>query len=46
MLYTTGYTPNAVVHNGVIDQGVDLLPKPFRYDQLARKIRSILDRSG
>lgn len=45
VLYTTGYTPNAVVHNGVIDHGVDLLPKPFSFPQLARKIRTILDRS-
>jgi signal transduction histidine kinase/CheY-like chemotaxis protein len=44
VLYTTGYTPNAVVHNGVVDHGVDLLPKPFRHDQLARKIRAVLDR--
>ena len=44
VLYTTGYTANAVVHNGVVDPGVDLLPKPFFYDQLARKIRSMLDR--
>jgi CheY-like chemotaxis protein len=43
VLYTTGYTANAVVHNGVVDPGVDLLPKPFFYDQLARKIRSMLD---
>jgi signal transduction histidine kinase/CheY-like chemotaxis protein len=45
VLYTTGYTPNAVVHNGVIDHGVDLLPKPFSFPQLARKIRTVLDRS-
>jgi CheY-like chemotaxis protein len=45
VIYTTGYTANAVVHNGVVDHGVDLLSKPFRYDQLARKIRAVLDRS-
>ena len=43
VLYTTGYTPNAIVHNGVVDHGVDLLTKPVAYDQLARKIRSVLD---
>ena len=43
VLFTTGYTPNAVVHGGVLDQGVQLLAKPFTLDQLASKIRSILD---
>ena len=43
VLYTTGYTRNAVVHNGVIDPGTHLLPKPYGIDQLAEKVRSVLD---
>ena len=43
VLYTSGYTPNAIVHNGKLDEGVFLLGKPYRRDELARKIRSILD---
>ncbi|TAL80549.1 MAG: response regulator [Beijerinckiaceae bacterium] len=43
VLFTTGYTPNAVVHGGVLSQGVQLLAKPFTLEQLATKIRSILD---
>jgi signal transduction histidine kinase len=44
VLFTTGYTANAIVHNGVIDSDVDLLQKPFAYELLARKIRAVLDR--
>jgi signal transduction histidine kinase len=43
VLFTTGYTPNAVVHGGVLDPGVQLLGKPFTLDQLATKIRIALD---
>ncbi|MGQ0660007.1 MAG: CHASE3 domain-containing protein [Sphingosinicella sp.] len=46
VLYTTGYTPDAIVHEGALDAGVDLLPKPFTVDQLARKVRQVLDREG
>jgi CheY-like chemotaxis protein len=43
VFYTTGYTKNAIVHNGVLDPGVALLMKPFTVDQLARKVREVLD---
>jgi CheY-like chemotaxis protein len=43
VLYTTGYTRNAIVHDGTLDPGVDLIVKPFSVDQLARKVRAVLE---
>ena len=43
VIYTTGYTRNAVVHNGVIDPGTNFLPKPFSIDKLAGIVRSVID---
>jgi PAS domain S-box-containing protein len=43
VLFTTGYTRNAVVHNGVLDAGVELVGKPFTIDQLGAKLRTVLD---
>ncbi len=44
VVFTTGFTRNAVVHNGVLDPGVNFLPKPFTLQQLAEKIREVLAR--
>ena len=41
ILYTSGYTQNAIVHNGRLDDDAFLLSKPYRKDELARKLRSI-----
>ncbi|MCW5681339.1 MAG: CHASE3 domain-containing protein [Xanthobacteraceae bacterium] len=42
ILYTTGYTHNAVVHNGVVDSDAQLIVKPYTIDQLALKVREVL----
>ena len=46
VLFTTGYTRNAVVHNGMIDVGVAFLAKPYAMGDLARKVRAVLDGGG
>jgi len=42
VLFTSGYTENAIVHGGRLDAGVELLGKPYTRDTLARKIRLVL----
>jgi CheY-like chemotaxis protein len=42
ILYTSGYTENAIVHHGRLDPGVQLLSKPYRRNELAQKIRNVL----
>ena len=42
VLYTSGYTDDAIVHEGHLDPGVALLRKPYRKSDLAQKIREVL----
>jgi signal transduction histidine kinase len=46
VLYMSGYTANAIIHHGVLDKGVNLISKPFRKVELARKLRQVLDEGG
>jgi CheY-like chemotaxis protein len=43
VLYTTGYSRNAIVHQGRLDAGVQLISKPFTFEQLAARVRDLLD---
>lgn len=42
VLFTSGYTDNAIVHGGRLDEGVELLSKPYTQEELARKLRKVL----
>jgi signal transduction histidine kinase/CheY-like chemotaxis protein len=46
VLFTTGYTPNAIIHHGRLDPDVQLLSKPYTQEDLSRKIRHILERQS
>jgi PAS domain S-box-containing protein len=43
VLFTSGYTENAIIHHGRLDPGVHLLPKPYRREELGQKVREVLD---
>ena len=43
VLFTTGYTKNAIVHHGRLDPDIELLGKPFTYSELASKVRALIN---
>jgi CheY-like chemotaxis protein len=45
VLFTTGYARNAIVHQGRLDFGVQLITKPFTFEELAVKVRDVLDKA-
>jgi two-component system cell cycle sensor histidine kinase/response regulator CckA len=43
VLYTSGYTDNAMMRYGVLTEDIHFLSKPFELEALARKVREVLD---
>jgi FixJ family two-component response regulator len=43
VLYMSGYTDDAVLRQGMLEPGAAFIQKPFRPDDLARRIRDLLD---
>ncbi|WP_421991023.1 PAS domain S-box protein [Qipengyuania sp.] len=46
VLFTSGYTKNAIVHGGKLDDDIELISKPYSTEQLSQKIRATLDMAG
>jgi FixJ family two-component response regulator len=46
VLYMSGYSRNAVVHQGRLDDGIELLQKPVTQNHLASRVRDVLDRAA
>ncbi|MFZ0927233.1 MAG: response regulator [Syntrophobacteraceae bacterium] len=45
-LYMSGYTADVIEHRGILDEGLNFIQKPFSSDDLAYRIRQVLDQLG
>ena len=43
VLYVSGYAQDVIVRQGVLNEGIEFLAKPYTLDQLARRVRDVLD---
>jgi PAS domain S-box-containing protein len=46
VLFTTGYTRNAIIHHGRLDPGVNLIGKPYTFEELGVRVRTLLDKKA
>ncbi len=45
VLYMSGYSDDAIVRHGVLEEGMEYIQKPFSIDGLAKKVREVLDKA-
>ncbi|MCX8110534.1 MAG: transporter substrate-binding domain-containing protein [Syntrophorhabdaceae bacterium] len=46
VLFMSGYTDNVIVHHGILKEGIEFIQKPFTLENISKKVREVLDRTG